>query len=65
MRHLDLELDSPEMSRKDDDFEIEKNHSYLIRSSSVINDPGVVGPIVWDLRRQRAVEGNYLDIGIE
>ncbi|XP_020707475.2 uncharacterized protein LOC105685007 isoform X1 [Athalia rosae] len=56
VRHLDLELDSPEMSRKGDDFERDTNQTYLIRTSSVINDPGVVGPIVWDLRRQRAVE---------
>ncbi|XP_046624070.1 uncharacterized protein LOC124306936 isoform X3 [Neodiprion virginianus] len=57
VRHLDMEFDSPEMQRKNDDFERGDNETYLIRSSSVMNDPGVVGPIVWDLRRQKAVEG--------
>ncbi|XP_015509757.2 uncharacterized protein LOC107216933 isoform X1 [Neodiprion lecontei] len=56
VRHLDMEFDSPEMQRKNDDFERGDNETYLIRSSSVMNDPGVVGPIVWDLRRQKAVE---------
>ncbi|XP_046748094.1 uncharacterized protein LOC124412347 isoform X2 [Diprion similis] len=56
VRHLDMEFDSPEMQRKNDDFERGDNGTYLIRSSSVMNDPGVVGPIVWDLRRQKAVE---------
>lgn len=56
-----MELDSPEMARKDDDFERDNNQTYLIRSSSVMNDPGVVGPIVWDLRRHKAIEGEFFN----
>lgn len=30
---------------------------YFARASSDTKDPGVLGPIVWDLKRKRVVEG--------
>ena len=56
VKHLDIELDSPELKKRSD-YNIETVDSYLKRANSAVKDPGVVGPIVWDLRRKRAVEG--------
>lgn len=56
MKHLDIELDSPELQKRND-FHIETVNNYLKRAKSTVKDPGVVGPIVWDLRRYKAVEG--------
>ncbi|CAL7941770.1 unnamed protein product [Xylocopa violacea] len=60
VKHLDI--DSPELVRRDDlgiyrDDEV--NDKFFARTSSAIKDPGVVGPIVWNLRRQNlSAEGN-------
>ncbi|XP_066594081.1 uncharacterized protein [Prorops nasuta] len=47
VRHLDV--DSPETSRR--------GHAQISRASSTARDPGVVGPIVWNLRKQKQLEG--------
>lgn len=54
---MDLELDSPEMKIKEYNFKSNSEH-YFARASSETKDPGVLGPIVWDLKRKQAVEGN-------
>ena len=56
VKHLDIELDSPELNKKDY-LTNEMVDNYLKRANSATKDPGVVGPIVWDLRRKRVVEG--------
>ncbi|KAK0076031.1 hypothetical protein PV326_011124, partial [Microctonus aethiopoides] len=58
IRHLDMEFETPEMSRRDNGFERRKSSGVepLTRTRSALKDPGVVGPIVWDLRKHCAVE---------
>nr|XP_033333535.1 uncharacterized protein LOC117224597 [Megalopta genalis] len=62
VRHLDI--DSPELERRDnndiDSYRSSKiNDKFFARTSSAMKDPGVVGPIVWNLRRQTlSAEGN-------
>ncbi|XP_011306474.1 uncharacterized protein [Fopius arisanus] len=57
VRHLDMEFETPEMSRRGNGFSHRDSGDELLgRTRSALKDPGVVGPIVWDLRRQRAVE---------
>ncbi|XP_063988043.1 uncharacterized protein LOC135168089 isoform X2 [Diachasmimorpha longicaudata] len=57
VRHLDMEFETPEMSRRGNGFSQRDSGDELLgRTRSALKDPGVVGPIVWDLRRQRAVE---------
>ncbi|KAK0167380.1 hypothetical protein PV327_004787 [Microctonus hyperodae] len=58
IRHLDMEFETPEMSRRDNGFERRKSSGIesLTRTRSALKDPGVVGPIVWDLRKHSAVE---------
>ncbi|XP_017877266.1 uncharacterized protein LOC108623338 [Ceratina calcarata] len=51
VKHLDI--DSPELVRRDSDH-YEPGDQFFARSSSAAKDPGVVGPIVWSLRRQNA-----------
>ncbi|XP_044578368.1 uncharacterized protein LOC123261003 isoform X1 [Cotesia glomerata] len=59
VRHLDMEFETPEMTRRENGFINKKlGDESLGRTRSAVKDPGVVGPIVWDLRRQRAVEEN-------
>lgn len=36
--------------------------SQLVRLGSIDRDPGVVGPLVWDLHCQRIKDGNYIYI---
>ncbi|XP_017756666.1 PREDICTED: uncharacterized protein LOC108548307 isoform X2 [Eufriesea mexicana] len=55
VKHLDI--DSPELIRREDDHlgvyrGDDINDKFFARTSSAIKDPGVVGPIVWNLRRQ-------------
>ncbi|XP_076390699.1 uncharacterized protein LOC100883637 isoform X3 [Megachile rotundata] len=55
VKHLDI--DSPELTRRDSDYRDvfrgdEPIDKFFARTSSAIKDPGVVGPIVWNLRRQ-------------
>lgn len=59
VRHLDLEFETPEMKRRGNGSydPVSRTDEGLSRTRSALKDPGVVGPIVWDLRRQRAVEG--------
>ena len=59
VRHLDLECDTPEMTRRENGGYDRRSYGDegLSRTRSALKDPGVVGPIVWDLRRHRAVEG--------
>ncbi|KAJ8679668.1 hypothetical protein QAD02_015455 [Eretmocerus hayati] len=58
VKHLDLELESPEMKMKAYDLTIkDSGDQYFLRSSSETKDPGVLGPIVWDLKR-KGIEGN-------
>ncbi|XP_015428515.1 PREDICTED: uncharacterized protein LOC107185360 [Dufourea novaeangliae] len=62
IRHLDI--DSPELERRDsndiDPYRGSKvNDKFFARTSSAMKDPGVVGPIVWNLRRHTlCTEGN-------
>lgn len=35
-----------------------KDRPFLARSASATQDPGVLGPIVWDMKRKQAKEGN-------
>ncbi|XP_076296942.1 uncharacterized protein LOC143217070 [Lasioglossum baleicum] len=62
VRHLDL--DSPELERRDnndiDSYRNSRvNDKFFARTSSAMKDPGVVGPIVWNLRKQTlSTEGN-------
>ncbi|XP_043284505.1 uncharacterized protein [Venturia canescens] len=58
VRHLDLEFETPEMVRRANGACDHRSNQAegLSRTRSALKDPGVVGPIVWDLRRQRAVE---------
>ncbi|KAF7987481.1 hypothetical protein HCN44_003243 [Aphidius gifuensis] len=49
---LDMEFESPEMPRKENIF-IPRDNKQLHRTRSAYKDPGVIGPIVWDLRRQQ------------
>ncbi|XP_057330134.1 uncharacterized protein LOC130670721 isoform X1 [Microplitis mediator] len=59
VRHLDMEFETPEMTRRENGFVNRKlGDESLGRTRSAVKDPGVVGPIVWDLRKQRAVEEN-------
>lgn len=58
-----MEFETPEMTRRENGFINKKlGDESLGRTRSAVKDPGVVGPIVWDLRRQRAVEGFYFMI---
>ncbi|XP_076627643.1 uncharacterized protein LOC143344913 [Colletes latitarsis] len=54
VKHLDI--DSPELVRREnndiDTYRNESNDKIFVRTSSTIKDPGVVGPVVWNLRRQ-------------
>lgn len=52
IQHLDMEFESPEMPRKENIF-IPRDNKQLHRTRSAYKDPGVIGPIVWDLRRQQ------------
>ncbi|XP_012063039.1 PREDICTED: uncharacterized protein LOC105626348 [Atta cephalotes] len=55
IRHLDI--DSPELVRHNRSDNI--NDTFLTRTSSASKDPGAVGPIVWNLRKQIfSTEGN-------
>ncbi|CAL1674160.1 unnamed protein product [Lasius platythorax] len=55
VRHLDI--DSPELVRRDRDGNIDD--TFLTRTSSTSKDPGAVGPIVWNLSKQFfSTEGN-------
>ncbi|XP_015172713.1 PREDICTED: uncharacterized protein LOC107064500 [Polistes dominula] len=60
VKHLDV--DSPESGRRRNNGYARNDKvgdSFLTRSSSTFRDPGVVGPIVWTLRRQGlSTEGN-------
>ena len=50
------ETDHLDAYRSDD-----ANDKFFARTSSAIKDPGVVGPIVWNLRRQNfSAEGNSI-----
>lgn len=58
-----MEFETPEMTRRENGFVNRKlGDESLGRTRSAVKDPGVVGPIVWDLRKQRAVEGSYIII---
>ncbi|XP_076176292.1 uncharacterized protein LOC143151238 isoform X2 [Ptiloglossa arizonensis] len=53
VKHLDI--DSPELVRRNNDinaYSDEVDNKNFTRTSSTIKDPGVVGPIVWNLRKQ-------------
>ncbi|KAK9299649.1 hypothetical protein QLX08_007441 [Tetragonisca angustula] len=55
VKHLDI--DSPELVRRETNHldvyrSDDANDKFFARTSSAIKDPGVVGPIVWNLRRQ-------------
>ncbi|KYQ49782.1 hypothetical protein ALC60_11130 [Trachymyrmex zeteki] len=55
IRHLDI--DSPELVRHNRNDNIDD--TFLARTSSASKDPGAVGPIVWNLRKQiLSTEGN-------
>ncbi|KYN34668.1 hypothetical protein ALC56_11157 [Trachymyrmex septentrionalis] len=55
IRHLDI--DSPELVRHHRNDNIDD--TFLTRTSSASKDPGAVGPIVWNLRKQIfSTEGN-------
>ncbi|XP_070160998.1 uncharacterized protein [Polyergus mexicanus] len=55
VRHLDI--DSPELMRRDRDGNIDD--TFLARTSSASKDPGAIGPIVWNLSKQLfSTEGN-------
>ncbi|XP_029171571.1 LOW QUALITY PROTEIN: uncharacterized protein LOC114940931 [Nylanderia fulva] len=55
VRHLDI--DSPELVRRDRDGNIDD--TFLTRTLSTSKDPGAVGPIVWNLSKQLfSTEGN-------
>ncbi|KAG7206061.1 hypothetical protein KM043_003459 [Ampulex compressa] len=62
VRHLDI--DSPEVTRRDNGHvggykNDRTDAAFLTRASSASKDPGVVGPIVWNLRKQGlSAEGN-------
>ncbi|CAK9821272.1 hypothetical protein ANTRET_LOCUS36 [Anthophora retusa] len=62
VKHLDI--DSPELVRRDSDHTSayrgdEMKDQFFARTSSATKDPGVVGPIVWNLRNQSLyTEGN-------
>lgn len=54
VRHLDI--DSPELVRHDRGDNVDDK--FLARTLSATKDPGVVGPVVWSLSKQRfSVEG--------
>lgn len=64
VRHLDI--DSPVISPKKSKHEPSKNKdvvprrqmaSQLVRLGSIDKDPGVIGPLVWDLHCQRIKDG--------
>ncbi|XP_076236343.1 uncharacterized protein LOC143180480 [Calliopsis andreniformis] len=55
VKHLDL--DSPDLGRRDNNHVNafrgnEFGEKFFARTSSAIKDPGIVGPIVWNLRKQ-------------
>ncbi|XP_043598516.1 uncharacterized protein LOC122574688 isoform X1 [Bombus pyrosoma] len=55
VKHLDI--DSPELVRRENDRSglytgDGVNDKFFARTSSAVKDPGVIGPIVWNLRRQ-------------
>ncbi|KAI4494417.1 hypothetical protein M0802_008909 [Mischocyttarus mexicanus] len=63
VKHLDE--DSPESGRRrNNDYAVNQRNEkvgepFLMRAASTFRDPGVVGPIVWTLRRQGlSTEGN-------
>lgn len=64
VRHLDI--DSPVSTPKESKQKQEKNNdlvprrqmpSQLVRLGSIDKDPGVIGPLVWDLHCQRIKDG--------
>lgn len=60
-KRVDVEETSPKFQRSHQ-VTPERRRSggrILSRAASAVNDPGVVGPIVWDLRRAR-LEGTKL-----
>ncbi|XP_034941627.1 uncharacterized protein [Chelonus insularis] len=60
IRNLDIEFETPEMSRRENGLHNKKlkDDSFERTRSTTVKDPGVVGPIVWDLRKHRNVEEN-------
>ncbi|KOC61153.1 hypothetical protein WH47_04419 [Habropoda laboriosa] len=59
VKHLDI--DSPELVRREHDHTsaYRGDDKFFARTSSATKDPGVVGPIVWNLRKQNlCIEGN-------
>ncbi|XP_011503575.1 PREDICTED: uncharacterized protein LOC105366735 [Ceratosolen solmsi marchali] len=56
MKNLDVEFEPPEIQARG--YNLGKENDYgFSRTLSAGKDPGVLGPIVWDLKRKRAVEG--------
>lgn len=69
----DLPKDKPEMLKskiireknqgKDSDFVPRRQMaSQLVRLGSIDKDPGVVGPLVWDLHCQRIKDGKFRNV---
>jgi hypothetical protein len=53
-----VELNSPEMNLNRSYNSVKENSGYYFsRASSAVKDPGVLGPIVWDLKKKKAVQG--------
>ncbi|XP_043788092.1 uncharacterized protein LOC122712461 isoform X2 [Apis laboriosa] len=66
VKHLDI--DSPkEMRREKNHFDVYRDDEdkFFARTSSAIKDPGVVGPIVWNLRKQNLSAESNSTLGTE
>ncbi|XP_006562053.1 uncharacterized protein LOC725992 isoform X2 [Apis mellifera] len=66
VKHLDI--DSPkEMRREKNHFDVYKDDEdkFFARTSSAIKDPGVIGPIVWNLRKQNLSAESNDTLGTE
>ena len=61
---MDMELEYAEMKMREFSAGKLSDEQYFSRASSASKDPGVLGPIVWDLKRKRTVEGIFESFSI-
>lgn len=62
VRHLDIDspVSTPKKAREDRNKDVVPRRqmaSQLVRLGSIDKDPGVIGPLVWDLHCQRIKDG--------
>lgn len=59
VRHLDLDSTSSTPKKSKNVVPRRQMPSQLVRLGSIDKDPGVIGPLVWDLHCQRIKDSQY------